>query len=517
MKRIIFLLLLISTLSCSKQEIPTVTKTERTKQLSAKKAYYVGPFNFDWEKETYIEYRGSSIKLPWVSGANSGSIPKEISDDFKSIDGWELLYNDFPDGEADPKFILYNKYKGLVKVFLFVTNSTYTASSFTWGFGANTTNCQTSAFNFTKNTAEPAANKYSNPAVYIANYSSDPQAIPNGVNPNYWYCGQFEVMYDPNISNLSHDDIDLRLQCFATNKEFIKLKGNIDGKITGTFSMPSSGGVSGLFSDLVSSFSINNIGKINFPTLSETKTFLTDYATKQTDSYLKSQLTQGLTKLGQSLATTNPWVKVLTNGLLSTSSSAPGRIDCSINAKIAQEGTITSSIAGPSARFKFPGTKNTNLGGILPNYDKPLGVFCITAKPVIKLNENIQYHKNPEEPDGGTYSVDNRLELDLSSFEVIINPEVSASCSQISIEKNIVFEQSMYRSNFHGGTLIDSSGYSDKYLSQGSSIREFYRFFDYSHVSQDQCMVKITITLTPIEKSDPIIIIKEFIPKLKKV
>jgi len=513
MKKIILLSLIVTFLSCTKQDEIVVSNSTIANKTSIQKAPYLPPVNFDWENAQYISYKGNNLLLPWESGANSGSIPKEICDDFKSVDGWVLLYNDFSEGQTDPKFMLYNKFKGIVKVYLYVTNSTYTASSFTWGFGANTIGCQTSTFNFTKSMAEPLTSKYSNPSAYIVNYSADPAVIPNGVNPNYWYCCQLEVMYDPNITNLTHDNIDFRLQCFATDKKYVKLDGGIDGTLNGTFTMPSGGSTSGLFSDLVSSFDIGKIGKLNLPTLGETQKFLTGYITKQTNTALKNSLTQGLTELSSSLLSTNPIINTFTNGLLSIKSSSPGKINCALKATINQSGTITSSIAGPSAVFKFPGTLSTNLGGILPNYDKPLGVFCVDKKPKINVKHTSRWHSDPKYMDGGYYSLNDRLDIDLTSFTISINPEVSALCSDITISKQIVFKPSYQATQARAGVsgrLIDSSYGYLSYLSSTTSLTQSFRLVDDEEITSNQCTVRISISLTPIGQSNPIIIIKEF-------
>jgi hypothetical protein len=496
-------------LGCEKDDILQKTDKLNIAQEPSLKAAYIVPDNFEWENETFITYRGANIVLPWASGSNSSNIPKEICDDFLKSSGWELLYNDFPLGQTDPKFMLYNKFTGIVKVYMYITSTTYQGNTFTWGLGSNTINCQTSIFNFTKNRPEPITRKYINPSVYVANYSSDPIARPNGINAGHWYSAQFEMMYDPNITSLSHSNIDLRLQCFSSKQEYIKLQGNIAGVITGTFSIPNSGGSSGVFSDAISSFSVNKVGKINMPTLDESKKYLTGYIAQQTDSYLKSKLTQGLSALASSLTTTNPILTVLTGGLFSTKSSSLGKIDCSLNATIKQAGIIEANYSGPGAIFKFPGTSNSNLGGLLPNYDKPLGVFCITKTPIVKRVQTSSPYYYDYETGEYLMSCSNAYDIDFSSFEVKINPEVIASCSDVKISKNIVFSPCGWTaSSISGGELVDSSNGYHTYLSGDDGHIE--ESFEYQDNALSGVAVRIAVFMTPKGQSDPIIVVKEF-------
>ncbi len=476
------------------------------------KGAYIPSAAFDWETETFISWQGAQILLPWASGSNN-SIPLEIKNDFSQIDGWKLLYNNFPYSSADPVLILYNVYTGMVRVFMYVTTGQFYNNSFTWGFGAETTVIQTAVMNFTRIDPQPSNITYTNPTSYNLNYSSDPNTIPTGIAPNYWYYSEFETMYDPQLSQFTHDNIEFKIKCFATDKKFVKLQGTITGSISGTFTLPSSSPAGGMFTELVSDFDVSKIGKIRWPTKDESKAFLKDLANKQLNSSAKALLNQGLTSLGTNLLSTNPVIKFLTSGLLTTSSSTPGKINCSLKAKTTNDGTITSVYPGPSISFKFPGTAETNKGGLLPNYDSPLGVWCISNKPTVKYSQNVSFNSMENK-----YDVRNTFTIDNTSFNVVINPAVTNLCSSVFVNKYVAYKASVNESDMYliQGSYTDTSSEPYSYIVENSMLERY--FYDYPKVIQNsQIRVRVKVTLYPIGKSDPIILIKEFVPNLIEI
>ncbi|MBD3750653.1 MAG: hypothetical protein IE931_14290 [Sphingobacteriales bacterium] len=71
-------------------------------------------FPFDWETADYMPTpSGTTILVPWANGSVKG-FSSDIWYDYKTSDGWSLVYNVFNTSSlpANPWFALYNKYRG---------------------------------------------------------------------------------------------------------------------------------------------------------------------------------------------------------------------------------------------------------------------------------------------------------------------------------------------------------------------------------------------------------------------
>ena len=90
---------------------------------------------FDWDNADYMPTPPgyTKIHVPWYVGA-TGSItsvyPADVYSDNKASDGWEMLYNKFSSKTYTPRpyFILYNKYRGLLRIYHYNDNHTLTTS-----------------------------------------------------------------------------------------------------------------------------------------------------------------------------------------------------------------------------------------------------------------------------------------------------------------------------------------------------------------------------------------------------
>ena len=73
--------------------------------------------DFDWEKADWMPTPAgyAQIPVPWIgAGSFSSFYETDILNDYKSFDGWEMLYNAFSSEASNvvnnPFFVLYNKY-----------------------------------------------------------------------------------------------------------------------------------------------------------------------------------------------------------------------------------------------------------------------------------------------------------------------------------------------------------------------------------------------------------------------
>ena len=89
---------------------------------------------FDWENLDWMPTPSmqSQIPSPWSGqGSLVGTYGIDIINDRKACDGWELLYNTFDSNVTaplvNPYFVLYNKYRGIMRIYLYLTCLLYTS------------------------------------------------------------------------------------------------------------------------------------------------------------------------------------------------------------------------------------------------------------------------------------------------------------------------------------------------------------------------------------------------------
>lgn len=94
------------------------------------------PSGFDWESADWMPtpLGQSRIGMPWMGqGALDLNYGLEIINDYKRSDGWELVYNTFSENSpplVNPYFILYNKYRGILRLYYYTTTSFVSNSSY---------------------------------------------------------------------------------------------------------------------------------------------------------------------------------------------------------------------------------------------------------------------------------------------------------------------------------------------------------------------------------------------------
>ncbi|HPN20868.1 MAG TPA: hypothetical protein PK758_03090, partial [Tenuifilaceae bacterium] len=376
--------------SCEKENDlsnPNVTFNENL-GASSKSTPYPSVY-FDWENANTIDYKGNSISLPWNS--TNTTVPLDIKPDIKYSEGWRLLYNDFPYATSDPFFALYNIYTGIMRIYLLPTNYQFPNNSFTFGIGVNTsTGYSTSALNFSWALSLPIDNKSGNPYLYKVPWCSVVGQTPLSLTSNYWYCCEFEFAYDPSITSLTRDNLEIAFATQIIQKSYVETSGTINGTIKGTFTMPKSNEAGGIISALGNGISLDNLfkGKVNLPAMADIRTYLLSLAAKQASSTLKSVYSTAASNLiGSKLKSDNKILDLIGSMIYSPGSSTPGYVNLDFNAQTKTSGTITTNYTGPlKSSLIYPGIQygSSTVGGLLPYYNKNIGVWNINTQPTVE-------------------------------------------------------------------------------------------------------------------------------------
>ena len=102
----------------------SVELTETSSQEVNLESRSVTPAYFDWETADFMPTPKGQARIdpPWHGqGSLAYMYGDDVLTDIKASDGWELLYSTFDANASaplvNPYFILYNKYRGLMRIF----------------------------------------------------------------------------------------------------------------------------------------------------------------------------------------------------------------------------------------------------------------------------------------------------------------------------------------------------------------------------------------------------------------
>lgn len=405
----------------------------------------------DWENLDWMPtpQGQSQISAPW-SGQGS-LVPTygiDIVNDRKASDGWVLLYNTFDASASgplvNPYFILYNKYRGVMRIYFYVTTSFITASSYIQDGITVNSNFLTSILNFLGQDMVDVTQNV------ITKYMQMQPAPLDGSLPfvsNRWYMIQYELAYDPNISNIPYEQVQLSWTMNFYNVSKINLGGGVVGKLNGTIGKASDpnffsalgnvgktigeGVIAGVGKDFIEHHTINADTGEN--TLGLSKSIFKD-------------LSKGISAALSASAGDFPGAFVKLFSAIFGGGTTTTPISFDLRADINLEGTSSEQGGFPSTPTSFwiPGTNiSSNASGYIPAYDKVLGVvnFVGTQRPTIKSVEQVREYEAEDPYNGFHYTYTYHTlsfsdNVDCSAW-LKINPEV-LKVADVTIKKQEV-------------------------------------------------------------------------------
>ncbi len=373
---------------------------EKTIAVSSENSIPVQPLN--WETSDYMPTpNGTTILVPWASGSVKG-FSSDIWYDYKKSDGWELVYNVFNTTslQANPWFALYNRYRGILRLYVYVTTNGFATSSYI-----------TSGLNLSPNTIGSPLLNYIGQDIVTPGTST---AVANKVEPtqiasNTWYASEFEMAYDRNSGTETWQQVGMNWTLKWTNISQINLGGDVQGTVNGTITSPASnpdisGNVKSGLLYLTGLTVLNaNAGPNSSAPEQHNHLGLPAFVFKAVKDGLSSGL-QGV-------------IKNIASGIFGGSSANTQQVSLNINAKITLNGTSTSNGAvfpDPGLGFGIPGLSNSQTAtGYIPGYLRPMGIFNLTGKPTVNRTTST----TPGMVVGGvpynhitsTYTVDNTI------------------------------------------------------------------------------------------------------------
>ena len=390
---------------------------------------------FDWEIVDWMPTPPgqSRISPPWIGAGSVASLyGLDVMNDRKKSDGWELLYSTFdaaaPGPLVDPHFILYNKYRGIMRIFFYITTPFVTTSSYIQDGISVLSNTPTSILSYL---GKELINPNSKPMSY-----TQIQPTINGSAPlaaNKWYMMEYELAYDPNIANMPYEDIGLNWFLNYYNVTSISLGGTAVGDIkavVGSSSSPS------FFTPLKNGAKVAGTGVL----AGIGQKILTDNTIDATTGENSLGLPNNtfksiLTGVGSAVASAaggipGQVINIL-NAIIGGSSTSTPPLNYKFDVNIELEGNGTNYGLFPSSPvlLYMPGTNIHPLAqGYMPYYDTPLGVFGVTNLPTIAVPRKSSMYRG-EDPWNGFQYVNEVIteyypQVPQMEQSYVINPEV---------------------------------------------------------------------------------------------
>lgn len=428
---------------------------------------------FDWENVDWMPTpQGQSrIPTPWVGqGSLVGTYDWEIVNDHKAFDGWELLYSTFdpnaPSALVNPYFVLYNKYRGIMRVYIYLTTQFVTTSSqLQDGISIASSRKNISLLRF-------CGREFIHPDSYPTEFNQLQPKPKNGSAPmaaNKWYMMQYELAYDPALLSMDHRDVQLCWWLNYVNVAEIKMQSRSVGDIVGTIGTSTATGRNPFsttdLSKIGSRLILTNVDKTVAEGLRDNS------ASKKNSLNLPQHFYEGIvssiteaakSSIGDILKKPFSFLSAIIGGI---STTAPTPISLKLEVLSAASGALTEFGSFPSSPISMwiPGTSiSSSAVGIIPLYNKPLGVCNISHQPTITLVDRSRIYNEPDEPfdpDQMLTITEGELDYDIQDYSqyLIINPELQ-KIADVTIERQDIVATG-YDGHFGTGDFIHVPAY----------------------------------------------------------
>ena len=382
----------ITIVSCTSDTVDTEPVIPVTPQTRA-----IPTPTFDWANAEWMPVPAgqSAIPSPWNgAGSISYTYGMDITNDRYPNAGWELLYNTFDANASgplvNPYFVLYNKYRGILRIYLYLTTEFVATSSYLQDGISVVSDHQTSLLSFLgKEIIDPEERYATTDYIQI-------QGSPDNISPmaaNKWYMMQYELAYDPDITSIPYDQVQLAWYPNYCNVQTIKLGGTQEGRINGTIGAASSTTFYDEFKTAAKSTGtavLTGIGK-NFITENardettdslgrNNNLGLPNYIYSSISNTINSALSGSLDEIPQALF--KGFNAIF--GLNKTTQPIP--INLTFKSQIELNGDLSDRGSFPSSPSSFwlPGTDiASDAVGYIPLYNKPLGVLGLDGRPKV--------------------------------------------------------------------------------------------------------------------------------------
>lgn len=523
-KRFIPIVLTVLLVSCKKDLLNTTDKKSLTTKHSLSNTLNASPIytpTFDWESQTTIPItNGTSPILPWFSGSSTLA-PLFIINDYKKIDGWELLYNlgQYPGETGQNYLVFYNKFTGIIRCYYYLANNVTGGSNGMWGLELSGTNSLLNSIgHFTKPINVPQLN----PIAISSNITIG--GTTKAITPG-WNAFDTEITYDPAAIN---SNTLMRLISFDQNIQNMSLTGSISLSSEGTIATTSTknpyqsaaNSAAKAAGNEAKTWVKNNVGDKDSPKL-----------IKLGISALASVASGGVTEI------VNAGINLLFGSFIgkkNTTSTSTQKIEFKTNGTLTLTGTISSSSGNnvsSVANLWFPGTQVNSGNTLIPYYQKKLGVWNLEETPILKISRKASATGYDETTGVQWYG---RGIQNPKNIKVIINPDLVSEIDHYEVSTSLVYYGQFQGNHDWNGSSPAHTLTSELLYIDGEN--QFYKVYGEKFGGPDiepippgeitpipyilidsidpRYVVKVTVTLFPKVGyvQDPIVITRSYVP-----
>ena len=502
-------LLTASLLSCQKEVavLPNAITAGKSTSQNIGANYY-----FDWEGTSAnpttkmpvsAKYNITDVYVPWRSQGGTPLDPGILNDYHKS-DGWELVYNSFaPDdypnvgdkgsiatANAQPLgglyFALYNRYRGLLRYYMFVPPNSLVAGSTQLSHGLHfySSSSVNSMLNFEGADIVDAAGKTTG----FTKTSKDGADATGG-----WYAMQYQIGYDPTLAGSTFPNPGFQWDTYSLSISQLNLNGTEVGTTRGAINTPAA--------------DVNWAGVATSAVLGIAEVFLAGGTNAaKTGFSAAAQAAQG----GLSGSASG-----ILSGIFGGSAASTQSVDLTTNASITTSGTSTGSTPYEQNSFVIPGQATGGSNGLAPLITYPIGLFNFSGRPTIHVHTQ---RTATTGPNGSGYTYNNSYTLDASAVEALMqrNPAVfnttATGAAYSGFKAEVVIVDPDPNSGFYSSGTMETSGTHTLYT--GGAVTMVYNTVHGGQPSPtgQLAAVRVSFKVTPNTTSTPpVFIVKTFL------
>ena len=376
--------------------------------------------NWDWtENRKYILYHGAGqhpTRLPYYETFGPAAI--DFNSDFNGNrdiyprDGWVCIFRDFgsPDRSVPyPFFILYNRYKGLLRLFYF--NPRFE------GFNYGIVTLSRQAIGMQEGKSFALFTFTQSDHIFLDDYDPDTKPVFFGklVNGVWNYADFLVVGYEPNLP----DDAKFVFDIMGISEQNIELAGTGTASIDGILDNPPSG--DGANVGINSLSDIMDLGQKAWKSYKNAGNMVNEIAKKFDSKTSFTKLTATVSFLSGIVGAVSAAATVVDFFIgddNNDQSSQSIKFKGNMNMDLDLQGTIKKSTPEPAILVRVPGANHLGSDD-LPFYDQPLGIFNLNTVPKLMLTDLCK--RQTEE---ATFTLSENIRL-------TINPHISQNIDKI--------------------------------------------------------------------------------------
>jgi hypothetical protein len=374
-----------------------------------------------WAIQTSTSGTKFVVGAPWYSPINGALNRIYLDQDYTKIKGWQLLRMNMGGRSpiATPYFVLYNKFRGIIRTFFFIDNVGVYPNGLTITMSHNSSNGSYSSGVLALSQPLAQSQDY-----YLQNRNNNHEIISyvtRFTSQRGWVFADFQAGFDSNVGNSQYSGSSLEFDVLAITINNVRLAGALNFKTEqqvqeggyGIGGAATGVGTSGLNNFLANGQKVlTAVGSDDLNKLADNYKLKAD-KTVATVHIPVTQAQHGaistaVSHSGSTLKTVvglagalGPWVGLIGSvvGALwpddnpSAPAAAPFYPTVS-NGTLSLKGTISTTAPKTSFTMQVPGSQhffphnpgaptNQTDGGNQPYYDCPLGIFTIKNTPIV--------------------------------------------------------------------------------------------------------------------------------------